>query len=52
MLSTSALRERPLTVWRVDSHWALRRCEDRESEVGAAEVSCVSLDRVDRPWPS
>ena len=48
----SALRERLLTVWRVDSHQGLRRCEDRQSEVGAAEVSCVSLDRVDGPWPS
>ena len=29
-----------------------RMCQDRQVEVGASEVSCVSLDRVDGPWPS
>ena len=46
------MRESCLTIWRADSHQALRMCEDRQVEVDATEVSNVSWDPVDDPWAS
>ena len=42
----SALRESLLSIWRVDTHQALRECEDRHVEVDASDASYFSWDRT------
>ena len=48
----SALRERLLSIWKFDINQVLRMCEDRQAEVDASDVSHVSWDTVNHPWPS
>ena len=48
----SELRESLLEAWNVDTHKALRICEERHVTVEGSEGSYVSFDRVDDPWPS
>ena len=46
----SALRESLSEAWNVDTHKALRICEEQHVTVEGSEGSYVSLGRVNGPW--